>query len=166
MIPPAITLAVKGDGSVDPYMPETITFRDGERLRPVAPFFELWAELEDGDGQLIEKAVTLDLLNELRSSTKEVRYTITVANRKAERRTGSASCAFIAEASVSGAYPPLFWPAVRAIRISPVMILRIPSHSAVPGDRWRAARSTMLICRCSRPVHAGARARLRAAARR
>jgi hypothetical protein len=104
MIQPTITLAVKGDGSVDPYMPETITFRDGERLRPVAPFFELWAELEDGDGELVETPVTLNLLKELRSSTKEVRYTITVANRKAQRRTGSASCAFIAEASVSGAY--------------------------------------------------------------
>src|SRR5262249_7791702 len=111
MIQPAITLAVERDGSVDPYVPRTITFRDGERLRPVAPFFELWAELDDGEGEPVEKALTLDLLKELRSSTKDVRYTITVANRKAERRTGSASCAFIAEASVSGAdhEPTMLW---------------------------------------------------------
>jgi hypothetical protein len=103
MIRPAITLAVLDDGSVDPYLPETITFRDGERLRPVAPFFEMWTELVDGRGGREERPLTLDLLKELGASKNDVRYTISVANRKAQRRTGLASCAFIAEASVSGA---------------------------------------------------------------
>ena len=42
-IKPAVSLRVMGDGSVRPFVPNVIQFRDGDLLRPVAPFFELWA---------------------------------------------------------------------------------------------------------------------------
>jgi hypothetical protein len=46
VIEPAITLEVAPDGSTVPYRPSLIRFRDGGALRPVAPFFELWARIE------------------------------------------------------------------------------------------------------------------------
>lgn len=50
VIEPAVTLEVLDEGSLRTYLPSTIRFRDGERLRPVAPFFELWASVESVAG--------------------------------------------------------------------------------------------------------------------
>jgi hypothetical protein len=102
VIRPAATLEVRPDGSVRPYLPSVIRFRDDGRLRPVAPFFELWAAVRSEDGRIADRPVTLDLLQSLRISTASVQYTITVANRKAQRRTGSAACGFIAHVSING----------------------------------------------------------------
>ena len=44
-IAPSWTLAVQPDGSVAPFLPTSIAFRDGDLIRPVAPFFEIWARL-------------------------------------------------------------------------------------------------------------------------
>jgi hypothetical protein len=101
-ISPEATLDVRADGSLLPYIPNAIEFRDGDDLRPVAPFFELWATLQDPRGHMAEKALTLGLLEKLGASSKHVRFSITVANRKAQRRTGSAACAFIARTVVGG----------------------------------------------------------------
>src|SRR5205823_9096189 len=46
VINPAVTLEVQQDGSVRPFVPGTIQFRDGNLLRPTAPFLELWAKVE------------------------------------------------------------------------------------------------------------------------
>ena len=43
VVDPWWTLEVLGDGSVEPYMPKEVRLRDGELIRPVAPFFEIWA---------------------------------------------------------------------------------------------------------------------------
>ena len=43
VVEPALTLEVLADGSVLPVMPSVIRFRQDGKLRPVAPFFELWA---------------------------------------------------------------------------------------------------------------------------
>jgi hypothetical protein len=102
VISPDITLEVLPDGSVRPYLPEVIRFRDGGRLRPVAPFFELWASVQGEDQSISGHPVTLALLERLEASTRSVQYTITVANRKAQRRTGSPSCAYVARVSVNG----------------------------------------------------------------
>jgi hypothetical protein len=45
VIAPQVTLEVQRDGSILPYTPGIIRFREDERLRPVAPFFELWATI-------------------------------------------------------------------------------------------------------------------------
>ena len=45
VIEPATTLDVASDGSVVPFRPGVIRFRDGKDLRPVAPFFELWVRV-------------------------------------------------------------------------------------------------------------------------
>jgi hypothetical protein len=100
-IQPAVSLRVMGDGSLRPFMPNAIQFRDGDLLRPVAPFFELWAIVEEG-GRCETKQVTVGLLREFGADLDSVKYTMTVANRKAHRRTQSAACAYIARESALG----------------------------------------------------------------
>jgi hypothetical protein len=97
IIRPAISLEVLGDGSLRPFLPNSIQFRDSGLLRPVAPFFELWATLVDGSFH----PLTSTLLERCNASLDNVQYEITVANRKAQRRTGSAACAYIAHANVT-----------------------------------------------------------------
>ncbi|MGE3535922.1 MAG: hypothetical protein AB7N91_00645 [Candidatus Tectimicrobiota bacterium] len=104
VIEPAVTFEVQEDGSLRTYIPTSLRFRDGERLRPVAPFFELWATL--ASTQELQPArdlpLTLDLLAAYGATLENLQYTITVANRKAQRRTGAASCAYIARLEVAG----------------------------------------------------------------
>ena len=89
---PAISLRVEDDGTVTPYRPTELVFRDSEQLRPVAPFLELWVEWADGTvGPL-----TGTLLAEAGGSLADVGYTVQAANRKAERRTLDAACGFSA----------------------------------------------------------------------
>ena len=95
VIRPKVSLEVLPDGSLRTYEPRAIQFRDQGLLRPVAPFFELWALVGEDD----VRPVTLELLRTLDVDLDSVEYKVTVANRKAQRRTGLASCAFIAEAS-------------------------------------------------------------------
>jgi hypothetical protein len=97
VIAPAVTLEVMSDGSVRPFKPNAIQFRDRGLLRPVAPFFELWVTLTTGE----TRPLTETLLKQLGGSLDSVQYTVTVANRKAQRRTGSAACAFIGRTAMS-----------------------------------------------------------------
>ncbi|MFO1060513.1 MAG: hypothetical protein U1E53_26515 [Dongiaceae bacterium] len=101
VVRPADSLRVQPDGSLSVYRPSDIQFRDGEKLRPVAPFFELWATVRRA-GVVAEEPLTLDLLHQLRALPTNLEYSITVANRKAQRRTRAAECAFIARATVGG----------------------------------------------------------------
>lgn len=102
VIRPAVTFEVTADGSLRPHIPEEIRLRDGDLLRPVAPFFELWAQVQrKKDGKVAEVPVTPDLLERLGGSVDSVLYTITVANRKAQKRTGSAACAYIARTTTT-----------------------------------------------------------------
>ena len=43
VIQPWWTFEVLSDATVDPSMPAAIRLRDGDLIRPVAPFFEIWA---------------------------------------------------------------------------------------------------------------------------
>jgi hypothetical protein len=98
VIVPDISLSVEHDGTVRAYLPSHIRFRDHDELRPVAPFLELWAQLEDAEGRIEEKLkpVTLELLEELGCSLDSVFFRLSAANRKAARRTGDDACAFMA----------------------------------------------------------------------
>jgi hypothetical protein len=100
VIEPAVSLRVMANGSVRPFVPKVIQFRDGELLRPVAPFFELWAKLEDGSCRPLTEGLMQHV--DPSASLQSVEYRITVANRKAQRRTGSAACAYIAREVVPG----------------------------------------------------------------
>ena len=86
----ATTLAVDPDTGtllvIQP--PFDVKFRDAHgRIRPVAPFFEVWARLAD-DTTL--QPVTPALLAGAGLAPDAVKWNVTVANRKASRRTGDA----------------------------------------------------------------------------
>ncbi len=84
-IKPEPTLIVSQTGDIlreDPN-PE-IQFKEKDKVRPVAPFFELWGELHDGRFvHLTEK--------ELKKQDAHVEWRVEVANRKVFRRTRSKS---------------------------------------------------------------------------
>jgi hypothetical protein len=101
-IEPAVTIVVDDTGIPVPHLPHAIRFRDGEKLRPVAPFFELWMRFQSPGRPVEETAVTLDILRQLGVTTADLRFRITVANKKAQRRTQSASCGFVARVDVPG----------------------------------------------------------------
>lgn len=104
MIEPAPSLietSVKGNGH-HPYTlkvetPNKVVFKDRHgRIKPVAPFFELWARVQDSDGSVVKVPVTAAFLDARGTSLKHLRFTVVAANRKAEARTKLASCAAIA----------------------------------------------------------------------
>jgi hypothetical protein len=69
--------------------PEALRFRDaGKKIRPVAPFLEVWARFEDG-GPL--EALTAGNLQDLGLDPSTVRWRVHVGNIKAFRRTGDAA---------------------------------------------------------------------------
>jgi hypothetical protein len=69
----------------DSYVPTTVAFRQGRRIRPVAPFFEVFAQIE-GEEQL--KPLTLELLEDHGLRVDAICWCVRVANRKVMRRTG------------------------------------------------------------------------------
>jgi hypothetical protein len=108
-IVPDWTLEVAPDGSLRPALPESVAFRDGDSVRPVAPFFELLASLgEEGSepDSWTTEPLTVELLrqygpadfadNPLRALT----LTISAMNRKAARRSGAPLLEY-------GTFPPL-----------------------------------------------------------
>jgi hypothetical protein len=97
VITPEISLEVLADGSVRPFRPASIQFRDGKLLRPVAPFFELWVR---SDGE--EQPLTLKWLLDQKADLANITYTVTAGNRKAARRTGDAACAYSATVTAQG----------------------------------------------------------------
>ncbi len=105
VIEPAISLKVEPDGSVTPELPAEIVFRDCDEgpIRPVAPFFELWAKLQKVEtGEIVEVPLTIALLETINAKTSDLFYEINAANRKVERRTGEASHSVVARECVRG----------------------------------------------------------------
>ena len=105
VIRPAVTLDVMPDATLRPYIPSSIRFKDDGLLRPVAPFYELWARVArtGPNGEVeTEEPLTLGLLQEVGAGLHSLQYTVTVANRKAQRRTWDEACAFVARVSVGG----------------------------------------------------------------
>jgi hypothetical protein len=104
VIRPAVSLRVLPDGSITPYLPSAIFFRDGPggAIRPTAPFFEVWARF---DGVAGAAPLTATQLGKLGGSLSNVTYRVSAANLKAARRTKDPACGFGAEVTVSPADP-------------------------------------------------------------
>jgi hypothetical protein len=85
------------------YTPEAILFRDGDRVRPVAPFLEVFARTSDD----VLEPLTIDLLKAEGLSPEDLRWNVTVGNIKAYRRTGDPNDKVLACANFSdhGRYP-------------------------------------------------------------
>jgi len=103
-IAPALSFELQADGRLRPFMPSEIRFKEDDgRIRPVAPFFELWARLQrPQDGTLEEAPVNLALLHELGLTLRHVAVEVTASNLKAARRTGDWACGFTARAEIAG----------------------------------------------------------------
>lgn len=103
VIDPALSFEVLEDGSLEPFTPAVIRFREDGKLRPVAPFFELWAEVTEGDAAHSEfKPLTKKILEDAGGKLSALVYDVAVANRKAARRSGSDANAFAAVIQARG----------------------------------------------------------------
>lgn len=81
---------------VEAYIPAApLAFRDGDRIRPVAPFLEVFARTAPN----VLEPLTLDLLRAEGLSPEDVRWTITLGNIKAFRRTGDLNDKILAAAT-------------------------------------------------------------------
>jgi hypothetical protein len=150
---PGWSLSVAPDGSVTPYLPDSISFRDGDVIRPVAPFFEVWARVgANGSDQTAwtEEPLTPQLLQAEGLGESDLQLAITATNRKASRRTGNPNVAFgtatplliqgddharkvIEGVSPTGAAPPMI-PVGRHIPLGSVQIMRSLAQPA--GQVW------------------------------
>ena len=102
-IAPAWTIAVLPDGSPQPFMPDSVAFRDGDMIRPVAPFYEIWARVgEAGTAPATWRDVPLTraLLQSNGLALPAVQMKVTARNLKAARRAVNPDLAF-------GTFPPL-----------------------------------------------------------
>ena len=121
------SLTVQADGSVEPFMPRTLQFRDGALIRPVCPFFELWALMgEPGSAPAAwrEDRLTPALLSAHGATLNDLVFQIDARNLKAARRMLNPALGF-------GTFPPL---QVRASDNSPTPILAVsPPTGAATG---------------------------------
>ena len=111
IIKPAVTFRVRDDGSLDPYLPEHIRFKDDDgAIRPVAPFFELWGRFQSPhDGSVEEHPLTPAILKELGITERHIALEVTASNFKAARRLADAEtgiadmgCSFTARIDIPG----------------------------------------------------------------
>ena len=65
-------------------VPETLKFKHDGKIRPVAPFLEVYAVTDTGE----LKPLTVDLLRANGLSANDISWQVTVSNRKVVRRTG------------------------------------------------------------------------------
>ncbi|WP_447007922.1 hypothetical protein ACRAKI_16230 [Saccharothrix isguenensis] len=87
LVPDSTLRIDPGSGEIldDDTPPERLRFTDGHgRVKPVAPFLEVWA-LTDGDREL--QPLTVDLLHRNGLTPEDVRWCVRVGNHKIERRT-------------------------------------------------------------------------------
>jgi hypothetical protein len=148
VIRPRPSLDVDTDGTVSVRMPDEIRFKDDDgAVRPVAPFFELWARLVV-DGTVSEQPVTSRLLRELGAGVDHLRWEVVAANDKAWQRTADPTCRFEARvvidgtdtsrhpldaiSPVSSGQTPLV-PADRPIRLGSVQLTRPTADGSGPG---------------------------------
>jgi len=155
VIAPAWSLDVLPDGSVEPRLPSTIRLRDGDLIRPVAPFFEVWALVgEDGSPASTwrEVPVTPVLLAKEGAAESSITIRVDAKNRKAARRVNDANLVFGTFPAVSmrgdehtpavlrGVSPPVIAspmiPRGRSIPLGSLQIMRSRRQPADGTTAW------------------------------
>lgn len=84
---PTETLTLSAAGEVSASSPHEIRFRDEHGIRPVCPFFELFAEWTSDDGTSHTGAVTQRMLADHGLSVSDVTWEVHVCNSKAYHYT-------------------------------------------------------------------------------
>jgi hypothetical protein len=92
-----LELDIESGEIVRAFTPERIRFRDGDRIRPVAPFLEVFARTADD----VLEPLTLDLLAAHGLTPGDVVWTVHLGNRKIARRTRQDDDRIEAKASFS-----------------------------------------------------------------
>ena len=69
---------------IEAYTPKSIAFREGDRIRPVAPFLEVFVRTSEN----VLEPLTTNLLMAEGLSPVDLHWTVRVGNIKAFRRTG------------------------------------------------------------------------------
>lgn len=82
---PTLIVDDETGGIVEARVPDPVSFTVGERIKPVAPFLEVFVVLSDDRME----PLTLSLLRKLGLGPDAVSWRVHVANRKAVRRTGN-----------------------------------------------------------------------------
>lgn len=163
-IMPTWSLDILPDGSVSPTLPTELRFRDGALIRPVCPFFELWALLGapgSAPSTWRETPITPALLSQQGASVSNLRLRIEAHNLKAARRTRNPRHGFGTKPPVDiagddhgshvlfGTSPgpnPRMIPSGRSIPLGSVQMMRsTPNQAGVPWSgivdleviRWR-----------------------------
>jgi hypothetical protein len=98
---PGETLSIANDGSVFSFTPSVIQFKDGDKFRPVCPFFELhgvW-ELE---GQTIRGPITMEVLQQFGFSSEHLQWKVHAGNLKAFHMTQDRACRIEARETIAG----------------------------------------------------------------
>jgi hypothetical protein len=101
-IVPDWSLGIQHDGTVEPYLPPHLSFRDGALIRPVCPFFEIWARIgSPGSSRKnwSDVPLTPKLLAQAGATVADLALTIDAKNFKAARRTGNVNLRY-------GTFPP------------------------------------------------------------
>jgi len=155
---PAWSLEVLSDGSVDPFMPADIRLRDGDLIRPVCPFVEVWARIgEPGSDESTWRPVPLTpaLLAAAGVDESALSFTVTARNLKAARRTQDPDHQFgtfppvvivggdhgtkpISGTSPPGATTPMI-PAGRSIALGSIQLMRSRPQPAPGAAPWTEA---------------------------
>ena len=155
-IVPDWSLSVQHDGTVEPYLPPHLSFRDGELIRPVCPFFEIWARIgspKSSRKNWTEVPLTPALLAQAGATVADLALKIDAKNFKAARRTGNANLRYgtfapvmvrgdthlpvaLWASSPNGVAQPLI-PVDRPIPLGFVQMLK--SRAALPASDPRAA---------------------------
>ncbi|MGB8840129.1 MAG: hypothetical protein WCC64_03575, partial [Aliidongia sp.] len=90
-IVPGESLEVKSDGTIGrTYKPDILLFRDGDQIRPVAPFLEVFARIGTDD-ELVP--LTAPMLEQYGAT---VTWAVIVGNNKIARRTGDPNDGIVA----------------------------------------------------------------------
>ncbi len=97
VIVPDWSFDILPDGSLSPFLPSDIRFRDGTLIRPVCPFIEIWARIgAPGSGRELWREVPLTeaLLKAAGGDRSALTFTIDARNAKAARRVPNPDLTF------------------------------------------------------------------------
>jgi hypothetical protein len=126
-IEPDWSLVVQSDGTVEPVLSPSLAFRDGPLIRPVCPFFELWASVGEPGSALAtwtEVPVTPDLLAKYGITLSSLVITVDAKNFKVSRRMQNPDLQY-------GTFPPV---EIRGDSHAPVRLLAV-SPPGIPAAR-------------------------------
>ena len=79
-------------------------FRDGDQIRPVAPFFEVWALTDEHQEEFVP--LTLELIEKEQIDLSAISWFVHVRNRKVFRRTGDENDIVLAETKLFSSHDP------------------------------------------------------------